>query len=279
MKNLSGKENCFEDIIENVPREYRFYDSDDILILKGDSLKILPHLLKESIDLIATSPPYWNLYNYNEGNEIGFGQKLDDYIFSLKLLFTKLKGVLKDSGNVWFNIMDVVRENKLVRLSDKIIEFDILNFIERVVWFISNKMPVVNERRLINKFEWLLHFSKTQDYIYNVDEMREKSKYAETDKREWKYNEKGKLLGNVWEISARHLPLPPHPAMYPKAIPEKCIKGWSRKNDIVLDPFLGSGQTLIACKEWGRKGIGIEISEKYCEISKRRILGTTKSLF
>ena len=62
-----------------------------------------------------------------------------------------------------------------------------------------------------------------------------------------------------------------HPAPYPVDLPSRCIKLFSYENDIILDPFLGSGTTLIACALERRKGIGVEIDEEYCALSRRRL--------
>jgi len=70
-----------------------------------------------------------------------------------------------------------------------------------------------------------------------------------------------------------------HPTQKPIVLMKWCLNKFSLKEDLILDPFLGSGTTLVACKEFGRRGIGIEISEKYCEIAVKRLKNTQKSMF
>lgn len=245
----------------------------------ADCIDFMKGIPDNYINLIVTSPPYWNIHKYNKGNEIGFGQTLKQYIASLEKIFVQFKRITKDNGNILFNIMDCMRNGKLIRLSDLIINISPLELKERIIWYIPNKMPVTQNKYLVNKYEWLLHFVKSDNYVFNVDEMRRPSKYSKIDKREWKYNPKGKLLENVWEIPAKHLPNPVHPAMFPLEIPLRCIKAWSNINDMILEPFAGSGNTLIACKELGRKYIGIEINPEYCEIARRRISAIPELLF
>lgn len=76
----------------------------------------------------------------------------------------------------------------------------------------------------------------------------------------------------VWSFSGESKKRVGHPAPFPIELPKRCIKLFSFVDDVILDPFLGSGTTLIACTLLNRKGIGIEIDEKYCEIAKKRLI-------
>jgi site-specific DNA-methyltransferase (adenine-specific) len=75
----------------------------------------------------------------------------------------------------------------------------------------------------------------------------------------------------VWDFNAEKTKIG-HPAPFPVDLPERCIKLFSYADDVILDPFVGSGTTLIACLRTGRAGIGVEIDEKYCEVAKNRIM-------
>lgn len=80
----------------------------------------------------------------------------------------------------------------------------------------------------------------------------------------------------VWTFAGESKTRVGHPAPFPIELPKRCIKLFAYERDIVLDPFLGSGSTLIACAMTNRKGIGIEIDEKYCEIAKHRLIKEAK---
>jgi len=247
-----------------------YYQDKWVTIYHGDCREILPQLPK--VDLVLTSPPYWDLHKYSdEEQEIGFGQSLTDYLTAIGDCFHQMSCLLNDGANVWLNIMDCWRDGKLVPLGDYIIKLSPLKLIEKVIWYIPNKMPVVNECHLVNKFEWLLHFVLSNDYTFCPNAVRlQRSEWAKEDKRTWKYNPNGALLGNVWEIPALHIPDPEHPAMFPQKLASRCILGWSNPDDLVLDPFLGSGTTCYCAKKLNRYSIGIEIEERYCEIAALR---------
>lgn len=251
-------------------------------IICGDCLEVIKDIPDNSIDLIWFSPPYWNLHNYSgSDNEIGYGQLLGEYIESLKKLSDESKRILKESGNFVINIMDLVENNKPIMLSNYCIDEFNLVFIERVVWFIKHKMPPSrSERRFVNKMEWLLHFSKTDDYYFNKDDVRlPHSPYMMKDKRKWKWNEKGKCPGNVWDIKAYRVRGKNkfHIAGFPKELCERVIRCWCPSNGIVLDPFVGSGTTALVAKSLNRDWIGIDISEKYCSIARRRLKEAQRS--
>ena len=242
-------------------------------IICGDCIEEMKKLPDESVDLIWFSPPYWDLHKYSKSKkEKGYGQTFDEYILSLKKVSEQGKRILKKDGNFIINIMDIVRKNKPMLLSTYCIKnFDLI-FIERIVWFIKNKMPVASNRRFVNKFEWVLHFSKSENYYFNKDSIRlPHSIYAKKDKRKW--NKKGKCPGNVWFIEAYRVSGKNkyHVAGFPIKLCEMVIKCWSKPNDLVLDPFVGSGTTAVACKQLGRKFIGIDISPEYCEMARKRL--------
>jgi site-specific DNA-methyltransferase (adenine-specific) len=101
-------------------------------------------------------------------------------------------------------------------------------------------------------------------------------------KKQWKKKSKGESditrdefiewTNGVWNFMGESKKKIRHPSPFPVQLPRRCIKLFSYVGDTVLDPFLGSGTTLIACLQTGRKGIGIEIDRKYCEIAKQRLV-------
>jgi len=101
-------------------------------------------------------------------------------------------------------------------------------------------------------------------------------------KKQWKKKSKGTSgitrdefidwTNGVWNFGGESKKRVGHPSPFPVQLPRRCIKLFSYQGDVVLDPFLGSGATLIACLETNRKAIGIDIDTKYCEISKNRLI-------
>lgn len=245
-------------------------------LLQGDSLEVLPSLPDSSVDLVFFSPPYWNLHKYGEASgEIGHGQSLEGYIHSLNLIAKECHRVLKPTGNYVVNLMDVVRKNRPIPISDLLVaQTTELIFIERIVWSIRNKMPVASQRRLSNKFEWILHWAKSDNYYCDIDSIREPhSHYAAKDKRAWKWNPKGKNPGNLWDIIPKRLSgkNKTHVAGFPEELCQRVILCWSPDGGTVLDPFSGSGTTCLTAKKLGRSGIGIEKETKYHEIAIQRL--------
>jgi site-specific DNA-methyltransferase (adenine-specific) len=106
-------------------------------------------------------------------------------------------------------------------------------------------------------------------------------------KRVWKKAHRGtsditkkefkKWTNGVWEFRGASKKRIGHPAPFPVELPRRCIKFYSYVTDTVLDPFLGSGTTLLACLETGRTGIGVEINKEYCKLAARRMRAYVKS--
>jgi len=149
-----------------------------------------------------------------------------------------------------------------------------------MIW--EKRCPPVNAKRYEPSFEYMFVFCKGSIKTFNA--LKEKRKYI--DKRDNKYYQRNKtgevnkkdyinkmfddvVMTNVWKLDNRDVS--EHPAIFPEKLAERHILSWSNPNDLVLDCFFGSGTTGLSCEKLNRKWIGIEISEKYCEIAKKRI--------
>jgi len=169
-----------------------------------------------------------------------------------------------------------------------------------IIWHKPNCMPSSVKDRFTVDFEYLFFFVKNKKYWFEqqfeahttLDDLgRRKNKYCTEniadsgtgkqnkgrDRREF-YGEQGRNKRCVWTIPTKPYP-EAHFAVYPVELIRTCIKAGCPKGGVVLDPFLGSGTTAVACKSLGRRYIGIEISPKYCEIAKARVNSATEPLF
>ena len=224
----------------------------------------------ESVDLVITSPPYFRI---DDGSDLSQIKKMNTYLEKLNYIGKEIYRITKNS--LFLNIMEVRYNGQVSNLVGLLIEeYKKIGWLikNKIIWYVPNKMPTVGSDFLANKFEHCLHFAKHNGVTFNKDALRiPQTKDALKDKRKWKYNSKGRDIGNVWKLYALHLPNPPHKTMFPMEIPLNAIKLLSNKFDTVLDPFMGSGRTLIACEQLERNSIGIEISEEYCKLAYQRL--------
>jgi adenine-specific DNA-methyltransferase len=148
----------------------------------------------------------------------------------------------------------------------------------RIVWTFGHGLHCKN--RFSGRHETILWFTKGKNYTFNLDAVRIPSKYPM--KKHFKGDKKGQLSGNplgknpedVWPISNvkhNHPEKTAHPCQFPVAICDRLVKSLSHRGDIILDPFLGSGTTGVACANTGRRFIGIERDETYFQIAQDRI--------
>ena len=236
----------------------------------ADSRK-MTHVKNNTVTTVVTSPPYWNMFYYGHEDEIGFGQTYDKYLDSLDLVWKQCYDKLVDNGTLWVNVSNKTTEGKFYFLAgDFVSRITKLGYTLQnvMIWYKPNAMPIMYKNNLTNKHEYILFFSKNDNYKFYKDRVRIPQKYAGLDwgRREYKMNSKGKDPGNVWVYSpkkgnrSRALE---HPAPFPTIIPEIAMLTTSDENDIVLDPFLGTGTTLRVTKYLNRYGIGYEINKKF----------------
>ena len=148
----------------------------------------------------------------------------------------------------------------------KIIGF---NLVDTVIWYKINPQPNRSKRMLMNSYEFIFVFSKTNEYYINKRNIAVPCKHSD----------KLKCRGNLWSFSPvrkNQFSILKHCAMFPEDLPILCILLGSKYDDLVLDPFMGSGTTAVAAKKLGRRFIGFEISEEYINMCNQRLQGVEK---
>ena len=244
-----------------------------------DCLNIFPKILNESIDLIITSPPYDNMRDYNNSSIWNFE------IF--KNIAKELQRVLKEGGIIVWIVNDTTNKGSETGTSFKqalyFKEIN-LNLHDTMIWQ-KETNPFTHKNRYINIFEYMFVFCKGKLKTANLIKDR-KNKHGGTKVHGTQRERNGSVrlptrMGkeikeygsrfNVWQITTEKQNKTGHPAVFPINLAQDHIKTWSNENDTVLDCFMGSGTTGLACKKLNRKFIGIEKDKKYFDIAKNRI--------
>lgn len=237
-----------------------------------DICKYLSNDIK--IQTTITSPPYFDMKDYGVDNQVGYGQEYSDYLNDLQLIFKQIYEYTKDDGTLWIIIDTFKRNNAVVPLP-----FDLASQLKEIGWLLQDiiiwkkdkTVPWSSKGFVQRKFEYVLFFSKTPKYKYNRDRVRI---YDTSQLKKWwvkypeRYNPKGKALDEVWEF-----PIPVqgswgneyvrHFCPLPKDMVANMISISSDENDIVLDPFSGSGTVLSQSAYMNRKYIGFELNREY----------------
>ena len=245
---------------------------------RADSRNIL-EIIRSSVRIKSTitSPPYFDMKDYGSENQVGFGQTYQDYLDDLKDIFNKIYQITENDGSLWIVIDSFKRDNQVVTLP-----FDLSNKLKEIGWLLQDiiiwkkdkTVPWSNNGFVQRKFEYILFFTKTKNFKYNKDRVRN----FDTNqlKRWWvkypeRYNPKGKALDEIWEF-----PIPVqgswgdkyirHFCPLPKEMVATMIEISTDKNDIVLDPFAGSGSVLFQSAVMKRKYIGFELNQDYIDM-------------
>jgi len=244
-------------------------------VLHGDALENLKQIQDSTVQLVITSPPY------NIGKEYEVKRGYSEYLEEMELIISELVRVLKPGGSICWQVGNGIRKGEVIPLDAlfyPIFKSKGLALRNRIVWSFGHGLHA--QRRFSGRHETILWFTKGDEYIFNLDSVRVPAKYP--NKKHYKGPNKGQLSGNplgknpgdVWEITnikALHPEKTDHPCQFPVALVDRLVKSLSNPGDLVIDPFLGSGTTVIAAGINGRRSIGIEISRKYVAISKKRI--------
>ena len=324
-------------------------DAELNTIFCGDCLDILKDLPQNSVDLVVTSPPYFQQREYG-GTGIGNEKTVEEYIENLMRVFRECVRITKKTGSIVFNLGDKYIDGNLLlvpyRFAIEVQKEKQVKLINELTWVKINPSPKQDPKKLVSSKEPFFIYTKSSDYYFNKDafleykdkylngskkaagndigkkyfELIEKSNLSPADKvqagkelleviREAKEGKiesfrmkirgmhalpyggqaggrltqienKGftiiKIHGNsmrkdIIESTVETIKGNVHPAVYPEFVVQELIKLLTKENDIVLDPFLGSGTTAVVAKRLKRNYIGIEIHPEYIEYAKQRL--------
>ena len=263
-------------------------------ILFGDCRETLSQI-DEKVRMCVTSPPYYGLRNYgDESNQIGQEDTPEEYIQNLVNIFRSVRNCLSDDGTLWVNIGDSYynyrpgkgqalvkqtvsatkqdlldkcarRGNKLEGLKEKdligipwmlafALRADGWYLRQDIIWNKSNPMPESVRDRCTKSHEYMFLLSKNQNYYFDVDVIKEPTRRKRS----------------VWNVSTKPYK-GSHFAVFPPELITPCILASSEENDIILDPFMGSGTTAMVAKSLGRYYLGCELHEDYGNLIQERM--------
>lgn len=320
-------------------------------IVCGDSAELLRQIPANTIDLVITSPPYFNQRDY--GSRLGAENAIEEYIATLLKIFRECVRVIKPTGSIIFNLGDKYEESSLMlvpyRFAIAATATCEVKLVNEITWIKSNPTPRQFKRRLVSSTEPFFHFVKSESYNYFPDEFMRRQEAEKTNdnagenvgKKYFELIEKSdlttqqkelaklrlsetieevrcgtiqglrmkirgihaepfggqdggrkiqlerngftiiRLHGNPLKKDAIQMPVEslkecPHPAIYPVQIVEELLNLLTRPDDLVLDPFVGSGSTAVAAIKKQRNFIGLDINAGYCKYACERIAEATQ---
>jgi DNA modification methylase len=261
---------------------------NDFQVLNGDSLKVLKSVEDGKFDLIITSPPY------NVGKSYETKTSIEKYLETQEEIIDELVRTLSEQGNLCWQVGNYVNKGEVFPLDIfyyQIFKKHGLKLRNRIIWHFGHGLHASN--RFSGRYETILWFSKTDNYIFNLDNVRVPAKYP--GKRHFKGPKKGQISGNpkgknpsdIWEIvlqdwescmwnipnvKSNHPEKTEHPCQFPIELVERCILALTNEGSWVLDPYSGVGSTIIASLKNNRNAIGIEKEKEYCKIANQRII-------
>ena len=258
-------------------------------IIIGDS-RNMSELKEESVHLVITSPPYWQLKDYGNGSQIGFNDSYEDYINNLNLVWKECYRVLHKGCRLCVNIGDQFARSvyygryKIIPIREEIIKFcETIGFdyMGAIIWqkvttcnttggaTVMGSFPYPRNGIIKLDYEFILIFKKLGESPKVSREIKEKSRLTTEEWNEYFYGH--------WNFSGEKQDK--HLAMFPEELPKRLIKMFSFAGDTVLDPFLGSGTTCLAAKNLDRTSIGYEINRDFLPIIKEKVKGEHTVIF
>ena len=273
-------------------------------IICGEALDTLRSLPDALVDVVLTSPPYYRQRDYADDNQVGNEPSPDAYVQRLVEIFSECRRVLRDTGSLWLVIGDKYLDGTLMGMPWQValaLNRDGWNLRSDVIWHKPNAMPSSVKTRPTTDHEYIFFFSKTKDYFYDADAIREPH-VTFTDKSRMRggrghfhrrggtpeagknggnsnlhdgrwdqaFHPKGRNKRTVWSVPLSKF-REAHFAVFPESIVQTVLKATCPADGTVLDPFLGSGTTAVVAQRLGYGYVGIDCVQEYCQMARRRI--------
>lgn len=231
-----------------------------IEIMEGDSLILLKNIQSSTMDVIVADPPYNLGKDYGNNHDLkGF----EEYLEFSRLWLKEAYRILKPTGTIYV-FMGVRFISYIYNILDRELQF---NFNSWITWHYTQGLG--KTKGFSPRHDDILMFTKTEKYIFNLDDIRVPQKYYRSVN-----NMRGANPGDVWQFSHVHYcneNRQNHPTQKPEGLIERMVLASSNENDMVLDPFSGSGTTLRVCQQLNRNCIGIELNPEYIDSTKQRL--------
>lgn len=249
---------------------------NDTSLYRTDVEQFLDSLPNEPIfDLVVTSPPY------NIGKEYENKMSMEDYINWQARIIEKIYPRLKDTGSICWQVGNHIDKGLVTPLDIELAPIFSklgLKLRNRIIWHFGHGLH--SKKRFSGRYEVVLWYTKTDNYTFNLDDVRIPSKYP--GKRSYKGVNKGKPSGNpkgknpedVWDIpnvKSNHIEKTAHPCQYPVGLVERLVLALTNPGELVFDPFCGVASSGVAALLHNRNFWGCDIFKEYLDIGKKRL--------
>lgn len=273
---------------KNIRYNRYFKRGYDVVIGWNDVLEFLEDIPKNEVTLVVTSPPY------NIGKPYEERMEFRDYLEWQRKVLRRCIDILKPEGSLCWEVGNYIDNGEVFPLDIyfyNIIKKEFgLHLRNRIVWHFGHGLH--SRKRFSGRYETVLWFTKTDDYVFNLDAVRIRQKYP--GKLSYKGPNKGnpssnhlgknpsdrwKIVLRDWErelwsipnVKSNHPEKTIHPSQFPIELVERLVLALTNKGDIVLDPFVGVGSSIIAAILNDRKGVGVDKEREFTDIAFERI--------
>lgn len=240
-----------------------------------DNLDYMRSLPDESMQLIVTSPPY------NIGKRYEKNAPLEAYIQSQSRVISECCRLLANNGSICWQVGNHIHKGEITPLD--MILYPLfknhgLKLRNRIIWHFEHGLHC--KKRLSGRYETILWFTKSDDYVFNLDPIRVPAKYPNKKyfkgprRGELSCNPLGKNPGDVWlipNVKSNHVEKTIHPCQFPVELIERLVLSLTEMGDSVFDPYMGVGTSVIASVKNGRIGYGCDSKEEYVKIAWERL--------
>jgi adenine-specific DNA-methyltransferase len=254
---------------------FKFHRETEAFMECEDNLSFMRPMKSGSIQLVVTSPPY------NIGKSYEKRRSLEPYVNQQAQVISECVRLLGPQGSLCWQVGNHVQGGEIFPLD--MVLYPVfrdhgLHLRNRIVWHFEHGLHCTN--RLSGRYETILWFTKSDEYIFNLDPIRVPSKYP--GKKYFKgpktgqlsCNPLGKNPGDVWifpNVKNNHVEKTSHPCQFPIELVERLILSLTRPGDSVLDPYMGVGSSVIAAIKHDRIGLGCDVLQEYVDIAWDRV--------
>jgi len=238
-------------------------------------MKLMRTMPDECADLIVTSPPY------NIGKEYESKLDIGEYVLQQSLIIEECARLLSSQGSICWQVGNHVSKGAIIPLDSILYPIFAnlgLRMRNRIIWHFEHGLHCT--RRFSGRYEVIIWFTKSDDYIFNLDAVRVPQKYPGkkyfkgAKAGQYSCNPLGKNPGDMWiipNVKHNHVEKTDHPCQFPVELIERLVLSMSNAGGLVFDPFMGAGTTAIAAVRHQRRAAGAELVGRYCEIARERL--------